>query len=116
MPRVRVCPSFSQQTIAALHDHITKNMFGADLDVIMVPAFLHAASMQCMAASTCEHQVTNLETGKTGTEAGFTSVHNLFMHSLSHKHIPFGKVMVPTGLDELGRYVRADAAAPSMCL
>ena len=83
-----------------------------DLDVIMVPAFLHAASMQCMAASTCEHQVTNIETGQTETEAGFTSLHNLFMHSLSHKHIPFGKVMVPTGLDNLGRCVRGLLLCP----
>eukprot|EP00591_Stephanopyxis_turris_P003263 CAMPEP_0195511918 /NCGR_PEP_ID=MMETSP0794_2-20130614/4069_1 /TAXON_ID=515487 /ORGANISM="Stephanopyxis turris, Strain CCMP 815" /LENGTH=217 /DNA_ID=CAMNT_0040639603 /DNA_START=1 /DNA_END=654 /DNA_ORIENTATION=- len=74
-----------------------------DLDAIMVPAYLHTATMQCQAASTCEHQVLNLETGEKESKAEFTSLQNLFMHTLAHKHVPFAKVMVPTGLDDQGR-------------
>lgn len=43
---------------------ISRLTYMLDLDVIMVPAFLHAATMQCMAASTCEHGLLNLETGE----------------------------------------------------
>ena len=74
----------------------------------MVPGYLHTATMQCQAASTCEHQVLNLETGEKESKAEFTSLQNLFMHTLAHKHVPFAKVMVPTGLDDQGRFVLFD--------
>ena len=55
------------------------------LDVILVPGFLHTPSYECGAAGTCTHQVKNLTTGETTSQASFTALHNLFMHTLSMK-------------------------------
>lgn len=76
-----------------------------ELDLILIPGFLHTPTYECMASSTCEHQVKNLITGEVTTEAKFASLDNLFMHSTSMKHMPLPKMMVPVGLDHEGHPV-----------
>ncbi|CAK9074567.1 unnamed protein product [Durusdinium trenchii] len=70
-----------------------------DLDLILVPGFLHVPTYDCVASSTCEHQVKNLTSGEIRSSAEFSSLHQIFMHSLSMKHIPLPKMMIPAGLD-----------------
>ncbi|OLP79073.1 hypothetical protein AK812_SmicGene40685 [Symbiodinium microadriaticum] len=76
-----------------------------ELDAILIPGYLHTPTYECMAASTCVHQVKNMTSGEVVSRAEFTSVHSLFMHTLSMKHIPLPKMMVPVGLDFMGHPV-----------
>jgi len=75
------------------------------LDAILIPGYLHTPTYECMAGSTCEHQVKNMTSGEVVSRAEFTSLQSLFMHTLSMKHIPLPKMMVPVGLDSVGRPV-----------
>eukprot|EP00746_Dinoflagellata_sp_MGD_P149169 gnl/MRDRNA2_/MRDRNA2_81244_c0_seq2.p1 gnl/MRDRNA2_/MRDRNA2_81244_c0~~gnl/MRDRNA2_/MRDRNA2_81244_c0_seq2.p1 ORF type:complete len:657 (+),score=130.34 gnl/MRDRNA2_/MRDRNA2_81244_c0_seq2:267-1973(+) len=73
------------------------------VDMILIPGMLHFQTYPCQAASTCAHHVGDLSTGVFESKAEFTAIDTLFMHTFSHKHIPFPKVMVPVGLDSAGQ-------------
>ena len=77
----------------------------ARLDVILIPGLLHTATYDCMASSNCEHQVKDMISGEVASHAEFSSIDLIFMHTLSMKHIPLPKMMVPVGLDPAGKPV-----------